>query len=108
MNAFYLTFVIIDLALGIPLWRDWQRLRKPSATSGAWYAAAVLIALSSLAWLLLLLVTISSWLESLGPGPKPHFLVMWVIMLFVYGGLRSLRALVRLPQAESDDVRGPD
>ena len=100
MSAFYLVFIIIDLFIGVPLLKDWKRLLNSSVKTTTWYIAALLIGLSSLLWMVLLFVTVSSWIESMGPGPKPYFLVMWVIVLFIYGMLRSVRALIRIPVQE--------
>ena len=100
MNLFYITFLLIDLAIGYPLIKEWKQLLHAKNKSTRWYIAGVLILLSTLVWLLLFLVTVSSWIKSLGPGPKPYFLVMWVIVVFVYGMIRSVKALVRYPPRE--------
>lgn len=102
MSAFYLVFIIIDLFIGFPLLKDWKHLLNSSVKTTTWYIAALLIALSSLLWLVLLFVTVSSWIESMGPGPKPYFLVMWVIVLFVYGIVRSVRGLIRFPVGKKE------
>jgi len=48
--------------------------------------AGLLLLITTLAWLYLVFVTLGSWFTSLDASrPKPPFIMLWVIGLFIYG-----------------------
>ena len=96
----YLIFLAINVAVAVPFCRDWRRALIVPDRNFRWVSAVIVLTLCTLTWLFVMYWTVSCWVQSLSPSsPKPHFLIIWVISMFVLGLVASLRMLpaFRLP-----------
>lgn len=103
----YLIFTIINIAVAVPIYRDWQAARHKGTQPGErginFYLAISMLTVSSLLWALVMLWTISCWIESMMPGPKPHFLIIWLTGMILLGAVSLVRNLPSLQIREKGD-----
>ena len=88
MVLLYILATIAVVTMARPLYRNVQAWQ---ARDAFWQTLILLLSSSllclvALTWLYLMFVTLGSWYTSLDASrPKPPFILLWLIGLFVYG-----------------------
>ncbi|MEM7364788.1 MAG: hypothetical protein AAF525_12250 [Pseudomonadota bacterium] len=96
--------IIVNLLIGRPLIPYWYMLVAQSDTRNwRFLILAFRIILPTLAWFILMMMSISTLVDAMGTGPAPYILLPWGLFGMVYGICYLLLPARDTQQQDKDD-----